>query len=82
MKTERGPIVEIIWYDAAVGEGDYREISNLKPKDFLVKSRSYGQILAEDDWGIILGTNLNGTGEYDYLAIPHDWIKKRRNLNG
>ncbi len=74
-------IEEIVWMDAASGkthmENLKEAVANRNGLEFFCRAKSYGDVIYEDDKGVVLLQSTNETGAVDYIAIPKGWIESR-----
>jgi len=71
---------EVEWWDAAdKSEIPLREILDEKTcsRKYMVKTISYGKIIKEDDWGIVLLNHISEDDECEITTIPSSWIIKK-----
>ena len=69
-------MAEITWLDAMDSKLiDLEELRKYNTKKWLLKRTSYGKILKEDEYGIILATDIDEEGLCEITAIPKLFYK-------
>jgi len=74
MKRDKEDKLEkIVWYDACskISE-DKQKVLDTPVRELIEKTTTYGYILKEDDYGIVIVTSEN-SDEVDYTVIPKQW---------
>ncbi len=70
-----GPIVKVIWNDAASSWKQYR-INAENPEEHLTRCETVGEMVAKDDKAIVLVMHGSQCDGADIMAIPTDWAQE------
>ena len=70
-----GPLVKVIWNDAAQ-QIKIHELNFNKPEVHLAVCETIGELVFRDSKALILVQHWSDTDGIDILAIPRDWCQK------
>ena len=70
-----GPLVRVVWNDAAQGI-KIQVIDGLNPVVHLAKCESVGELIVDDPKALILAQHWSDTDGIDLIAIPRDWCQE------
>ena len=68
-------LIEVIWMDATEGGFSRGNFEEMKPEEFLIERKSYGELYIRNNKAIVLLTTKDEDG-IEYIAIPNKCIKK------
>ena len=74
--------MKVEWIDAADHDDvPLKDIKENPVKKYLINVETYGEIIKEDDDGIIVMKAIDSNDDCEIIAIPRQWLKRSKGVN-
>lgn len=80
LQTSNLKLVEVEWIDACDGTTEDTDLEKINPASLLVIRKTYGKLLKEDEYAIIIGKTLDNV-DIEFTAIPKCCISNIKKFN-